>query len=59
MDKLEEMQWRVVRQEGASEAEGRCLQKCGQTSSAVGMIGIGPYRGLGYNEMTRSTTRSK
>ena len=53
MEKLEEMQWSVVRQEDASEAEGGGLQNCGQTSSVVWC------RNLGDNEGTRSTTRSK
>ena len=53
MGKLEEMQWSVVWQEDASEAEGEGLQNCGQTSSAVWC------RGMGNNEETRSTTRRK
>ena len=53
MGKLEEMQWIVVRQEDASEAEGEGLQNCSQTSSVVWC------RDLGNNERTRRTTRSK
>ena len=53
MEKLEEMQWYVVRQEDASGTEGKSLKNCGQTSSVVWC------RNLGNNERTRSTTRSK
>ena len=53
MGKLEEMQWSVVRQEDASEAEGEGVHNCGQTSSAVWC------RDMGNNEKTRTTTRSK
>ena len=35
-DKLEEMEWSVVRQEDASETEGKCVQHSGQTSSVYG-----------------------
>ena len=53
MGKLEEMQWSVVWQEDASEAEGEGLQNCGQTSSVVWCINLGDNKG------SRSTTRSK
>ena len=53
MNELEKMQWSVVRQEDASETEGKCLQNCGQTSSVVW------GRDLGNNEGTRSTTRDQ
>ena len=53
MNELEKMQWSVVRQEDASETEGKCLQNCGQTSSVVWC------RDLGNNEGTRSMNRSK
>ena len=33
MEKLEEIQWSVVRQEDATETEGKGVQNCGQTSS--------------------------
>ena len=52
MEKLEEMQCVVLRQEDASETEEEGLQNCGQTSSVV-------WCGdMGNNERTRSTTRS-
>ena len=53
MEKLEEMQWSVVRQEDASEAEEEGLQNCGQSSSVVWC------RNLGDNKGTSSTTISK
>ena len=51
MEKLEEMQWSVVRKEDASETEGKCLPNYGQISSVVWC------RDMGNDERTRSTTR--
>ena len=53
MEKLEEMQWCVVRHEDAIETEGKGLHNYGQTSYVVWCS----Y--LGNNERKRSTTRSK
>ena len=53
MLKLEEMQWIVVWQEDASEAEGDGLQYSGKTRYVVWC------RDLGNNERTISTTRTK
>ena len=45
MEKLEDMQWSVVRQEDASEAEGKCLQNCVQNSAVVWRRYLGTLEG--------------
>ena len=55
MEKLEEMQWCVVRQKNGSEPEGKCLQNCDQTSTVVWYRDLATARGqearLEVNEM--------
>ena len=45
VDKLEEMQWCVVRQKNGSEPEGKCLQNCDQTSTVVWYRDLATARG--------------
>ena len=53
LEKLEEMQWSIVRQKDASETEGEGLQNSDQASDVT------RSRNVGYNEETRKTDRGE